>query len=245
MRYFRFNLDTAAEYEDMRSAVDGLLGYSPGTTCIQPYSSAPADQKGRVVLPLLDFTPGYEDLVLRALLLVAGGKAKELTQDEYDASFFPAPSGGGGGVSSFNDLTDKPTTRAGYGITDAQKTITSGSAAPTGGSSGDYYIQTSAAGQVTPATLTTSTNDYAPGNGDIYRLSASAAVNLTGWTAWTDGTLKMLVNVGSFVITLKHQNTSSSASNRFITPTAGDYALSPGSSMVMYWDATDSRVRVF
>jgi hypothetical protein len=46
-------------------------------------------------------------------------KAKELTQDEYDASFFPAPSGGGGGVSSFNDLTDKPTTLAGYGITDA------------------------------------------------------------------------------------------------------------------------------
>jgi hypothetical protein len=119
MRYFRFNLDTAAEYEDMRSAVDGLLGYSPGTTCIQPYASAPADQKGRVVLPLLDFTPGYEDLVLRAVLLVADGKAKELTQDEYDASFFPAPTGGGGGVSSFDDLTDKPTTLSGYGITDA------------------------------------------------------------------------------------------------------------------------------
>jgi len=45
-------------------------------------------------------------LVAGADLLVAAGKAKQLTQDEYDASFFPASSGG---VSSWNDLTDRPT----------------------------------------------------------------------------------------------------------------------------------------
>jgi hypothetical protein len=129
--------------------------------------------------------------------------------------------------------------------TGIQKVITSGSAAPTGGESGDFYVQTAASGQVTPATLTASTNDYAPGAGDIYRLSSSSAINLTGWLAWTDGTLKMLVNVGSFNITLKHQSTSSAEGNRFMTPTLGDYVLSPGSSMVACRDATDSRVRVF
>jgi hypothetical protein len=141
------------------------------------------------------------------------------------------------------DLADGAVTLA--KTTGIQKVITSGSAAPTGGVSGDYYIQTSAAGQVTPATRAASANDYAPGNGDIYRLSASAAINLTGWLAWTDGTLKMIVNVGSFAITLKHQSTSSSANNRFITPWSGDFVLSPGGSATLYWDATDSRVRVF
>lgn len=123
-------------------------------------------------------------------------------------------------------------------------TVTVSSSAPSGGSNGDVWFQTSGSGQVTPTTLSASANDYAPGDGDIYRLSSSAAVNITGWVSWTDTTLKLLVNVGSFAITLKHQSTSSSASNRFITPTAGDYIIPAGSSAVIYWDATDSRVRV-
>lgn len=121
VRFYRFNLDTNAEYELLRAGVDAVFGYSPPSTSISPYSSAPVDQKGRVVLNLIDSTPGYGLLVAGADLLVMAGKVKELTQDEYDASFFPAPSGGGG-VSSWNDLTDKPTTLAGYGITDAAPT---------------------------------------------------------------------------------------------------------------------------
>lgn len=203
-------------------------------------------------LPIITTTSGV--LTVGAF----GTSAGQFCQgDDARLSDSRAPTGAAGG-----DLTGtypNPTIAAGAVVTEdiadgavtlaktsgIQKTITSGSAAPTGGVSGDYYVQTAAAGQVTPATLSASANDYSPGNGDIYRLSASAAVNLTGWTAWTDGTLKMIVNVGSFAITLKHQSTSSSANNRFITPTAGDYVLSPGSSMVAYWDATDSRVRVF
>ena len=109
VRFYRFNLDTNAEYELLRAGVDAVFGYLPPSTSISPYSSAPVDQKGRVVLNLIDSTPGYGLLVAGADLLVMAGKAKELTQDEYDASFFPAPSaGGGGGVSSWNDLADKP-----------------------------------------------------------------------------------------------------------------------------------------
>ena len=140
------------------------------------------------------------------------------------------------------DLADGAVTLA--KTTGLQKSITVSSAAPSGGSSGDLYVQTSASGQVTPATLTDDANDYAPGAGDIYRLSANAARNITGWEAWTDGTTKLLVNVGVNNITLKHQSASSSASNRFITPTAGDYIIAPGGSAAFYWDSTDSRVRL-
>jgi hypothetical protein len=148
-------------------------------------------------------------------------------------------------TQEWSTITSTPTTRAGYGITDAQKSITVSSAAPSGGSSGDLYVQTSAAGQVTPATLTADANDYAPSAGDIYRLSADAARNLTGWTAWNDGTVKLLVNVGVNPITLKHQSASSSASNRFIIQWAGDFVIGPGGSAIIFCDATDSRVRVF
>jgi hypothetical protein len=175
MRFYRFNLDTNVEYELLRASADAALGYLPPSTSISPYASAPVDQKGRVVLNLIDSTPGYGLLAAGAGLLVAAGKAKELTQDEYDASFFPAPSGGGGGVSSWNDLADKPVdfppsahTQAattvsvdgGYSqfqpasptveeslvaISNAlsfkQKTITSGTALPSGGNDGDFYIQ--------------------------------------------------------------------------------------------------------
>jgi hypothetical protein len=141
------------------------------------------------------------------------------------------------------DLADGAVTLA--KTTGLQKSITVSSAAPSGGSSGDLYVQTSASGQVTPATLTADANDYAPGAGDIYRLSADAARNITGWTAWTDGTVKLLVNVGVNNITLKHQSASSSASNRFIIQWSGDFVIGPGGSAIIFCDATDSRVRVF
>ena len=45
---------------------------------------------------------------------------------------------------AFSTITSTPTTLAGYGITDGQQTITSGTAAPSGGSSGDIYLRYSA-----------------------------------------------------------------------------------------------------
>jgi hypothetical protein len=42
---------------------------------------------------------------------------------------------------AWSTITSTPTTLTGYGITDGQKTITSGTAAPSGGSSGDIYLR--------------------------------------------------------------------------------------------------------
>ena len=154
MKFYRFNLNTDVEYEAVRASVDGALGYSGSLTCISPYATAPVDQRGRVLLSLADNQPGYLSLVYQFGLLVTAKKAKELTQDEYDASFAPA---GSGGVSSWNDLTDKPTSFSpsshaashGSGGSDpitpasigAQPTITSGTALPSGGNDGDIYLQ--------------------------------------------------------------------------------------------------------
>lgn len=113
MKFYRLNLDTATEYESVRASVDAALGYSGSTTCIQPYASAPTDQKGRVVLSVADASPGYSSLVLGMDALVLAGKARWLTADEYDASLEPATGtggGGGGGSTAWGDLTGVPST---------------------------------------------------------------------------------------------------------------------------------------
>jgi hypothetical protein len=107
MKFFRLNLDTNAEYEAIRASVDSQIGFSGSLTCISPYATAPQDQKGRVLLSLTDNQPGYESLLAAFSGLAMVKKAKELTQDEYDASFFPAPSGGGGGVGPIGTVAGR------------------------------------------------------------------------------------------------------------------------------------------
>ncbi len=98
---------------------------------------------------------------------------------------------------------------------------------------------------VSPTQLTANANDYAPGAGDIFRLSADAARHITGVVAGTDGQAILLVNVGSHAITLKHESTSSSASNRLTVPWAGDYVMAAngGAALLVYFTAS-SRWRV-
>jgi hypothetical protein len=96
-----------------------------------------------------------------------------------------------------------------------------------------------------PSQLTADQNDYALPTADIVRMSASAARNVTGFAAGSSGQALLLVNVGSFAITLKHQSTSSSAANRLVVPWAGDYVMDAngGAALVIY-DATTQRWRV-
>lgn len=95
-----------------------------------------------------------------------------------------------------------------------------------------------------PAQLTADQNDYALASGDILRISSSAARNITGIVATTGGDARLLVNVGSFDITLKHQSASSTAANRFLCAGASDYTLSAGASAPVVYDATSAGWRV-
>jgi protein involved in polysaccharide export with SLBB domain len=87
-------------------------------------------------------------------------------------------------------------------------------------------------------------NNYSLGSGDILRISSDAARDITGLVATTGGDARLLVNVGSFDITLKHQNTSSAAENRFLCAGASDYTLSAGASAPVVYDATSAGWRV-
>lgn len=101
-----------------------------------------------------------------------------------------------------------------------------------------------------PAAISASQNDYAPGSGDILRLSSSstATVNITGFSTSSMASQVLLVNVSthtSSVIAIKHSSSSSVATNQVIVPWAGDFLLPPnGGAGVVIRDTTDARWRI-
>lgn len=102
---------------------------------------------------------------------------------------------------------------------------------------------------VTPASLSSSQNDYAPGVCDIIRLSSSTAIDITGLVAGTvDGALRLVINTnasGGSNITLKHESASSTAGNRFRSVTAADIVLLPdGGSVTLTYSNAISRWRI-
>jgi hypothetical protein len=98
---------------------------------------------------------------------------------------------------------------------------------------------------VTPTSLTADTNDWSIGTGDVFRAAGTAARNITGIAAGTSGLAILLINVGSFALTLKHQSASSTAANRFTVPWAGDCILAAsGGNAVLVYDSTSSTWRV-
>ncbi len=94
---------------------------------------------------------------------------------------------------------------------------------------------------VTPAQITSNQNNYALAIGGINRLSSDAARNITGFAAGQNGEVRALRNVGSFTITLQHENASSTAANRITSTTGADVALASGGMTTMYYDGIGSR----
>jgi hypothetical protein len=100
----------------------------------------------------------------------------------------------------------------------------------------------------TPTQLSANQNDYAFAGGNsayvFQRLSASAAVNVTGITAGSDGQRYVLANVGTNNITITNQDTNSQAANRVITGSGASVILAPDQLMDLVYDGTTSRWRV-
>lgn len=102
---------------------------------------------------------------------------------------------------------------------------------------------------VTPSSLSSSQNNYAPGVCDILRLTSSTAIDITGLVAATaDGAMRLVINTnasGGANITLKHESSSSTAANRFRNTTGGDYVLpADGGSAVLTYSSAISRWRI-
>lgn len=97
---------------------------------------------------------------------------------------------------------------------------------------------------VYPAQITADQNNYSTGVYDIVRISSNAARNITGIVAASNGDARLLVNVGSFDITLKHQSTSSTSANRLFCAGASDFVLVTGASVPVVYDSTSAVWRV-
>lgn len=108
-------------------------------------------------------------------------------------------------------------------------------------------------GELSPAQITSNQNDYATTdstspNGNfvpvgVLRLNSDASRNITGFTDGDTGRRLVLFNVGSFNIVLKNQDAGSTAINRIITGTGGDYTITPDTSATLYYDSTTQRWR--
>lgn len=96
-----------------------------------------------------------------------------------------------------------------------------------------------------PDTLTTDVNNYALSGAGVARLATSSGtVAITGIESSSPGDVRLLINVGTNNLTLKHASTSSSAANRFLAPNNIDYIVAPGDSVAILYDGADSRWRI-
>lgn len=105
-----------------------------------------------------------------------------------------------------------------------------------------------------PAQITANQNDYALGNANTTKiyLNSDAARNVTGIASTlgvgatnTDDMFHILINNGSFAITLKHEDAASSAANRLLNSTGADIVLAANQAVEIHYDATAARWRVF
>lgn len=89
-------------------------------------------------------------------------------------------------------------------------------------------------GFVTPSQITSNQNNYSPTSLSIARtllLSSDASRDLTGMAAQENGRIIRLINVGAQNIVLKHASGSSTATNQFACPGAGDFTLNTKDSV--------------
>lgn len=158
-------------------------------------------------------------------------------------------------ASNLSDLANAGTSRTNLGLGTAavQNTGTSGANVPllnganthSGASTFSSSLSAGAdaylAGPLTPASLSSDANDYAPASfatSNFLRLAANPAVNITGLAGGTTGRVIALTNVGSFNITLKNQSASSSSANRFLFGV--DLVISPQQGVLLIYDGVSA-----
>ena len=100
-------------------------------------------------------------------------------------------------------------------------------------------------GDISPSQITSNQNDYNPtslSTASTLRINSDAARDITGLQGGADGRLVILHNIGSFTITLKDENASSTAANRFAL--SADSALATDQACLLQYDSTSSRWRL-
>lgn len=99
-----------------------------------------------------------------------------------------------------------------------------------------------------PSQITGDRNNYDPGGPSYFqRWSSDASRNVTGlqFPPQVDGSVHVIINVGSNNIVLVHESASSTAANRFLNSTGADITLSANQAADVIYDGTSARWRVF
>lgn len=100
-------------------------------------------------------------------------------------------------------------------------------------------------GVTSPASFSTQQDDYTPSglsSTSILRLTTGADSDVTGLAGGAAGRHIWIFNIGSNLITLKAEDSNSSAANRFDLP--GDLNILPDNCVELVYDGTSSRWRV-
>lgn len=98
--------------------------------------------------------------------------------------------------------------------------------------------------EASPTQLTTSQNNYDPGDYDVLRVSSDASRTITGISGGVTGRRILWVNTGSNDIVFAHQSGSSSADNRIIIYDGASYTLAADEMITTYYDSGSSRWRI-
>ena len=109
----------------------------------------------------------------------------------------------------------------------------------------EFGMAFSLTGDITPASLGASANDYNPtglATASTIRQASSVTVNITGLAGGADGRLILLHNIGAFAITLTDEDALSLAANRFAL--SAPFTLEADESTLLQYDATVLRWRL-
>lgn len=164
-------------------------------------------------------------------------------------------------ANNLSDLASASTARTNLGLGTAatQNTGTSGANVPLlNGANTWSGVGTQAAlldvqqdfrlsGDITPAQIIATQNDYNPtglSTASVLRLTVDAARDVTGLQGGADGRIVCVLNADATnSITLKNENASSTAANRFAI--GADLVISANNGAVLIYDSTSSRWRLF
>lgn len=104
-----------------------------------------------------------------------------------------------------------------------------------------------ATNDITPTALSAQADNYNPAGlagAVVIRQDATIPVTITGLAGGADGRILWLLNISASIITLAHENASSTAANRFALPVAASFLIAAGATALLVYDSTSSRWRV-
>lgn len=101
-------------------------------------------------------------------------------------------------------------------------------------------------GVLSPAEITSDQDDYNPTGlaaASILRISTDTQRTITGIAGGTAGRILIVACIGPGNLILAHEDTGSSAANRFSFASSLDIIMAPGWARMLWYDATASRWR--